>query len=225
MIEPLTETPLGPIRLAVDDDVFASADDESSDLVRLYAPSSITLDGVLLSRGINADLRTAGIVEYYAGRDPDAFPHEGAFDLDNGGAILRYADAISGEGSTVNVVSLLIEAGRIAVRPAFDDSDVPALFVVDNREYPLTRYDEAADLAIGVRERLGVRDVRKPREDGPFPTEKPEWGFASMTYGTVGELVLSLLLADGYVESWATLSGLVLRSSFETVSGVRAHRT
>ncbi|WP_222912772.1 NrpR regulatory domain-containing protein [Natrinema sp. SYSU A 869] len=225
-IEPLAETPLGPIRLAIEEDVFASADSESADLVRLSAPSSITLDGVLLSRGINAELRTAGIVEYYAGHDADAFPHEGAFDPDNGGAVLRYTDAISGEGSTVDVVSLLTEAGRTAVRPAFDDSDVPALFVVDNREFPLTRYDEAVDLAIEARDRLGgVLDVRKPREDGPFPTEKPGWGFASMTYGAVGELVLSLLTADGYAESWETLSGLVPRSRFERVSVVRARRT
>ncbi|SEV83753.1 NrpR regulatory domain-containing protein [Natrinema salifodinae] len=224
-IEPLAETPLGPIRIAVEDASLVDADSESPDLVRLSAPSSITLDGVLLSRGINADLRTAGIVEYSPGRDPDAFPHEGSFDPDNGGAILRYTDAISGAGSTVDVVSLLIEAGRTAVRPAFDDSAVPALFVVDNREFPLTRYDEAVDLAIETRERLGgVFDVRKPREDGPFPTEKPGWGFASMTYGAVGELVLSLLVADGYAESWETLSGLVPRSRFEPVAAVQTRR-
>lgn len=220
-IASLTETPLGPIWIAVEEAFGDAATDTGA--VRLRAPSSITLDGVVLSRGINAELRTAGIVEYSPDRDPTTYPHEGEFDPENGGAILRYTDAISGESSTVDVVSLLIEAGRTSVRPAFDDSDEPALFVVDNREFPLARYDETVDLATEVRDRLGgVLDVRKPREAGPFPTEKPGWGFASMTYGAVGELVVSLLAAEGYAESWETLSGLVPRSEFEALPDVRA---
>jgi repressor of nif and glnA expression len=180
----------------------------------------------VLSRGINTELQTAGIVEYSPGGDPASRPHEGEFDPENGGAVLRYTDAISGEDSTVDVVSLLIEAGRTAVRPAFDDDRGPALFVVDNREFPLARYDEATDLATETRDRLGgVLDVRKPREDGPFPTGKPGWGFASMTYGAVGALLISLLAAEGYAESWETLSGLVPRSQFESLADVRARRT
>lgn len=223
-IAPLAETPLGPIQIAVEE-AFVDAETDSAAGVRLRAPSSITLDGVVLSRGINAELRTAGIVEYSPGRDPTTYPHEGEFAPENGGAILRYTDAISGESSTVDVVSLLIEAGRTSVRPAFDDSGEPALFVVDNREFPLARYDETVDLATEARDRIGgVLDVRKPREDGPFPSEKPGWGFASMTYGAVGELVISLLAAEGYAESWETLSGLVPRSKFEPLPDVRARR-
>ncbi|WP_254546781.1 NrpR regulatory domain-containing protein [Halomarina pelagica] len=219
-LDVLDGTPLSPVPIAVEPDPI---DAPSDDAVRLYAPSSITIDGVLLSRGINADLKTAGVAEYHPDPEPDAFPHDGDLDADHGGAILRYIDAINGEGSTVDVTRLLIEAGRDDVRPALTGGDERSLFVVDNREYPLTRYDEARDLAVEVRDHLGgVFDIRKPREAGPFPSERPGWEFASMTYGAIGELVLSLLVEGGYAESWETLSGLVPRSRFEPLGAVRA---
>lgn len=219
-LEILTDAPLDPVPVAVDRDPL---DAPSDDHARVYAPSSITVDGVLLSRGINVELQTAGVVEYHPDPDPEAFPHDGDVDARHGGAILRYADAISGDGSTVDVTRLLIEAGRCDVRPALGAGDDPSLFVVDNREYPLTRYEEARDLAVETRANLGgVFDIRKPREAGPFPSERPDWEFASMTYGAVGELVLSLLATEGYADSWETLSGLVPRSRFEPLRAVRA---
>ena len=219
-LDVLVDTPLDPIPVAVDP---SGNDGSSHGRVRVLAPSSITLDGVLLSHGINAELQTAGVAEYHPDPDPDQFPHDGHLDSTNGGAILRYADAISGTGSTVDVTRLLIEADRDDVRPALDGSDRPSLFVVDNREYPLIRYDEAHDLAVEVRDHLGgVFDVRKPREEGPFPSDPPDWEFASMTYGAVGELVLSLLVTDGYADDWETLSGLVPRSRFEPLDVLRA---
>ncbi|WP_137285932.1 NrpR regulatory domain-containing protein [Halorussus salinisoli] len=224
----LNNTPLDPVPVAVDREPIDAVSDEHA---RVYAPSSITLDGVLLSRGINIELQTAGIVEYHPDPDPEAFSHDGDLVPDNGGAVLRYIDAISGEGSTMDVTSLLIEAGRPSIRPALDGnnggaSDSPSLLVVDNREYPLTRYDEAEDLAVETRDQLGgVIDIRKPREDGPFPSEKPSWEFASMTYGAVGELVIALLVGDSYADSWETLYGLVPRSSFEPLPAVRARES
>ncbi|RBI59018.1 ribonuclease R [halophilic archaeon] len=218
-LAPLTDSPLAPVPIAVEDEPAESAE---SDSARIFAPSSITLDGVLLSRGINVELQTAGIVEYHPDPEPEQFPHDGDVLREHGGAVLRYTDAISGEGSTVDVVSLLIEAGRTDVRRAIDGDD-PSLLVVDNREFPLMRYEEANDLTIETRERLGgVLDIRKPRESGPFPSEKPGWEFAALTYGGVGELLLSLLVEDGYADSWETLYGLVPRSTFEPLPAVRA---
>lgn len=216
----LTDTPLDPVPIAVD---RTETDGGSTAPVRVFAPSSITLDGVLLSRGINAELQTAGIVEYHPDPGPDEFAHDGDLDATHGGAVLRYIDAISGRGSTVDVTRLLIEADRDDVRPALTGGDRRSLFVVDNREFPLIRYEEARDLAVETRDRLGgVLDVRKPREEGPFPSGRPDWEFASMTYGAVGELVLSLLVADGHAAGWETLSGLVPRSRFEPLEAVRA---
>lgn len=215
----LNDTPLAPVPISIEPNAI---DTSSDDTVRIYAPSSITIDGVLLSRGINAELQTAGIVEYHPCPEPNIFPHDGELDADDGGAILRYIDAISGEGSTVDVTRLLIEAGRDDVRPALTNGNDQSLFVVDNREYPLTRYDEARDLAIETRDCLGgVFDIRKPREAGPFPSDRPGWEFTSMTYGAIGELMLSLLVEDGYAKSWKTLSGLVPRSRFESLGAVR----
>ncbi len=219
-LEVLADTPLGPVPVAVDREPIGGP---SGDHVRLYAPSSITIDGVLLSRGVNVDLQTAGVVEYHPDPDPEAFAYDGELDADRGGAVLRYVDAISGDGSTVDVTRLLIEAGRDDVRPALTGEDRPSLLVVDNRQYPMTRYDEARDLATETRARLGgVFDIRKPREAGPFPSERPDWEFASMTYGAIGELLLSLLVSDGYAAAWETLSGLVPRSQFEPLGAVRA---
>lgn len=216
----LDDTPLAPVPISIDQEPSDSHADETT---RIYAPSSITIDGVLLARGINTDLKTAGIVEYHPAPEPDVVPHDGDPAPEHGGAILRYIDAISGEGSTVDVTRLLIEAGRDDVRPALTGPDHQSLFVVDNREFPLTRYDEARDLAIEMRACLGgVFDIRKPREAGPFPSERPGWEFGTLTYGAIGELMLSLLVEEGVAESWETLSGLVPRSRFEPLAAVRA---
>jgi hypothetical protein len=218
-LDVLVDTPLAPVLVAVEyDPVGRSVDD----MVRIYAPSSITMGGVLLSRGINSELKTAGLVEFHPDPDPKVVPHDGELDADHGGAILRYIDAINGKGSTVDVTRLLIEAGRDDIRPALSGEGHRSVLVVDNREYPLTRYDEAQVLASETQNCLGgVLDIRKPREAGPFPSDPPSWEFASMTYGAIGEYVLSLLVEDGYADSWETLSRLVARSEFEPLGSAR----
>lgn len=191
----LDASPIGPVPVAVED---------AEDAVRLSFPSSITIDGVLLSRGIAADLQTAGIVEYEANGTAD-----------HGGVIRRYTDAISGERSTMDVVTLLIDAERTNVRAAVEQGE--GLLVVDNREFPLTRYEEAQDLAIETRANLGgVVDVCRPRERGPFPLGDPGWDFGSLTYGGPAEAAISLLVEEGLASSWETLYGPVARSEFET---------
>ena len=62
------------------------------------------------------------------------------------GKIVRYIDAISGEGSTMDVVSLLIEAGRTSVAEVL--STETGIVIVDNREFP-------ADAVRGGRRPLG----------------------------------------------------------------------
>lgn len=200
-LETLDETALGPIRVAAE---------VRADGVRLAIPSSITIDGVLLSHGIDVNLVTAGLVEYHP-----------ASDGDGPGSVRRYIDAISGEDSTMDVVSLLIEAGRTNVEAVLDGE--AGVLIVDNREFPITRYAEAEDLARATRESLGgVLDIRRPRESGPFPQGNPGWDFASLTYGGVGEEVLSLLHERGLVDDWETLSGPIEVGDFERPSVVRA---
>ncbi|WP_227356202.1 NrpR regulatory domain-containing protein [Haladaptatus salinisoli] len=213
----LDDLPLNPIPVAVEHPSIETDDD---DFVRLFFPSSITLDGVLLSRGINAQLQVAGIVEYHPNPASvsEQFAHEGTISSEHGGAVLRYTDAISGEGSTVDVADLLIEAGRPSIRPLLD-GDAPGLLVVDNRELPLIRYEEAFDIAGATREQLGgVFDLRKPRENGPFPCGQPGWDFASLTYGAVGELAIAFLVEEGFSDTWVTLHGLKERSAFQHVA-------
>lgn len=211
----LEDLPIEPVPIAVEE---TPNERRSDDTTRLFFPSSITLDGVLLSRGINVQLQVAGIVEYHPDPAPGRFAHEGTISSEHGGAVLRYTDAVSGEGSTVDIADLLIEAGRPSIRPVVDGDD-SGLFVVDNREFPLNRYDEAFDLAAATRERLGgVIDLRKPRERGPFPCGQPGWDFASLTYGAVGELAISFLAEAGYGEFWTTLHGLKERSAFRSIA-------
>lgn len=175
--------------------------------VRLSLPSSITLDGTFLARGIGAELITAGLVEYDAGDDE----------------VRRYVDAISGEGSTMDVVRLLIEAGRTDMTGALDDGT--GVLIVDNRQFPLPRYTEAEDLSSAVVETLGgVLDIRRPREPGPFPGEPPGWNVGSLTYGGVGELGLSLLFERDRLREWETLAGLAPRSELEPVASLAAAR-
>jgi hypothetical protein len=195
-LEALGASPLGPVVVA------ASVGEES---VELALPSSITLDGVLLSRGIAVNLTTAGLVEYHPSEE----------------RVLRYIDTLSGEGSTMDVVSLLIEAGRTDVDAALADGT--SVLIVDNREFPLTRFAEGEDLAEATTATLGgVLDIRRPRESGPFPRGEPSWDFASLTYGGVGELALGLLAERSLVDSWETLGEPVARSAFEPATVVRA---
>ncbi|WP_247001201.1 NrpR regulatory domain-containing protein [Halosolutus gelatinilyticus] len=201
----LADTPIGPVPVATE---------RAGDDWRLLVPSSLTLDGVLLSRGIRADLETAALAEYRLDPDSDAVSTDPA---DDEGAIVRYTDAISGERSTMDIVTLLLEARRTSATRLIEGTD-PALLVVDNREVPLVRYEETRDLSETMRDRLGgILDLRRPRESGPFPLEKPTWDFASLTYGA-GEIALSLLVEEGIAASFETLSGLVPRSEFESAA-------
>jgi repressor of nif and glnA expression len=196
LLERLSSSRLGPVLVAAD------RDDER---LRLAFPSSITLDGILLSHGISVDLLTAGLVEYVPGND----------------GITRYVDTLSGEGSTMDAVSLLIEADRTDVTPVLDDET--GLLIVDAREFPLPRFAEGRDLSVATQERLGgVVDIARPRGAGPFPTGEPGWEFASLTYAGVGETALALLYEQSLLEAWESLAGPRPASVFEPVSVVRA---
>lgn len=178
--------------------------------VTLRIPSSITLDGVLLSRGIDVELVTAGLVEY----QPPA-------DAESDGTVVRYIDTLSGEGSTMDVVSLLVEAGRTDVSAALDGG--MGVLIVDNRTFPLTRFAEGEDLAVETTRRLGgVLDIRRPREDGPFPQGDPGWDFASLTYGGVGELAIAVLAERDLLTDWKTLVGPMAAHELQPLPGVRA---
>ena len=84
---------------------------------------------------------------------------------DNDG-ITRYVDTLSGEGSTMDAVSLLIEADRTDVTPVLDDET--GLLIVDAREFPLPRFAEGRDLSVATQERLGgVVDIARPRDIDP----------------------------------------------------------
>jgi hypothetical protein len=192
----LDDSAMGPV-------LIATTDTATGGVVELRLPSSITLDGVLLSHGVDATLVTAGLVEYRDER------------------VVRYIDTLSGEGSTMNVVSLLIEAGRTDVDGALCGET--GVLVVDNREFPLTQFDEGEALTAAIADQLGgVFDVRRPRESGPFPCGKPSWDFASLTYTGAGELALALLVERSLVDSWEMLGAPVARSAFEPFSVARA---
>lgn len=121
----------------------------------------------------------------------------------------------------MDVVSLLIEAGRTNVSAAVEGD--AGVLIVDNREFPLTRFTEGEDLATATATDLGgVVDIRRPREPGPFPRGEPSWDFASLTYGGAGELALAMLAERSLVDSWETLGEPVARSEFAPVSTVRA---
>jgi len=175
---------------------------ESTDAGRRFAfPSSVTLDGSLLVRGIDSELKTAGLVEY----DPRS------------DSVQRYVDAISGQGSTMDVVRLLVEADRTSVENVL--AGETGVLIVDSREFPLTRYEEATTVSEDFTAELGgVLEIARPREDGPFPGEAPGWDFASVTYAGVGELALSLLSERGRLRDWETLGGLRARESLTSVA-------
>lgn len=215
LLEQLSNTKFGPVLVAVDPSPAAAAD-----TVDLHFPSSVTFDGVLLTHGVNFSLNTAGLVEYHPDPSADVVPEDSTSESAYGGRVLRYVDVINGEGSSIDVVSLLIEAGRTDVQGLVEDGS-PGLVVVDNLEVPLTRYEETCDLASATQESLGgIVDLRRPRASGPFPFNGPSWDFASVTNGG-GEIPLSLLVEADLAESWETLHGIVSRKEFEPVSSRR----
>jgi repressor of nif and glnA expression len=234
----LHASPFGPFPAAVepagpDVDGPDGSDDDDAHRYRILAPSSLTLDGTFLSHGIETDLRIAGVAAYTRSSsqttddetdvseadvseadasEADASEAEiSETDEHRGGTIDRYVDVISGEDASVDVLSLLVEAGRSDVAPILEGADRGVL-VVDYREFPLTRFEEARDLALETRDALGgVIDVRRPREGGPFPLGPPGWEFAAATYGGPGELVIAALSERELSTEWETLYGTVDR--------------
>lgn len=92
----LSDLPLSPCSVAVEE---AAVTEPGA--YRLSLPSSLTLDGVLLSVGISTRLITGGI----AGYDPASAAGETVTDdpLAAGGGITRYIDVASGENSFVSL--------------------------------------------------------------------------------------------------------------------------
>ncbi|ADD05359.1 ribonuclease R [Natrialba magadii ATCC 43099] len=242
LVASLESLPLGPIPIALED----SAESEPGD-VRLLVPSSITLDGVLLAHGVNADLATAGLLEYEpvavserlggdsaaagegdaigdgAGESERASANKNEdprLDIQSGGRIVRYVDVINGEGSSIDVISLLIESGRTDVRSVLE-GEGSGLLVGDGRQFPINRYEEARDLAVASRDAIGgVLDFQRPREQDKLPNGSSAWAFGSLTYVGVGELLLSALSEYDVTTEWDTLYGTAERSMFESVETV-----
>lgn len=207
----LGESPLGPVVAGVDPVTV-----DGTDYLDVAVPSSVTLDGVLLSRGIDSHPDTLGLVEYDPDPAPDSLPYDDPDPAAHGGAIRRFTDVIGDERATLDLVALLIDAGRTDVGGALDGG--PGLLVADNREVPLARYDATRELATGTRDRLGgVLDLRRPREPGPFPWGDPGWTFASLTYAGAAELVISRCVERGIAADWETLAGTRPRSSLSTI--------
>jgi hypothetical protein len=206
----LDDLPLAPCLVAVDEASVTEPGD-----YRLTLPSSLTLDGVLLSGGISTRLVTGGIAEYNSTADAERVFTDDPSEV--GGEIRRYIDVISGENSSVDIVTLLLEANRTDVSAILDGE--PGRLIIDNREFPLARYEEGRDLALATRNALGgVVDLRRPREDGPFPMGSPGWEFCSLTYSAIGEIGLGLLTEQEMVIDWTTLYTTQPRNEFEPVS-------
>lgn len=204
----LSASPLGPIRIDVDRS-------RNPRRPRVLVPSSVTLDGVLRRHGVDVDVRATGIVEYHP--EPTGVPYDDSVHDPMGGAILRYVDALDANSATMDVIELLIEAGRTDVRAVLDGT-VPAPIVVDNREASLVHLPTIVDVANAVRDRFGgVIDVRRPREAGPFPLGAPGWNRSSITYGGPGELALALLVEQDLAVEYSALSGVVDGSRFGLV--------
>jgi len=207
LVERLESFPIGPIPIGVEN----ASETEPGDY-RLLAPSSITLDGVLLSRGVNAELSTGGIVEYLPTSDEENPDDVVASTAELGGEITRYVDVINGEGSSIDVISLLIQANRGDVSSLID-GDGHGLLIGDDREFPINRYEEARDLTLSTRANLGgVVDFRRPREEEGFSDGNPAWAFGSLTYVGTGELVLTALHEYGLSDEWDTLYEAVPRN-------------
>lgn len=206
MLREIDESPLGPVVVSVE---------EQEDFLEVTAPSSVTVDGVLLSHGIDSHPDTLGLVEYEVDPDPESLPYEDDAPAEHGGAIRRFTDVIGDERATLDLVSLLIDARRTDVARALEGDT--GLLVADNREIPLACYDTAQELVTGTRDQLGgVLDFRRPRESGPFPWGQPGWTFASLTYVGVAECIISRCVELGIAVDWETLSGTQSRSHLST---------
>lgn len=241
LVERLESLPLGPIPLSLS----PAAADEPGDY-RLLTPSSITLDGVLLAHGVNADLSTAGVLEYdpTASGDEPPTPSDGdaatptetdpahpseddpnpqsddpSAPADCGGRIVRYVDVINGEGSSIDVISLLIEAGRSDVESVLEAEET-GLLIGDDRQFPINRYEEARDLTVSTRASLGgTFDFTRPRERWKQGGDSA-WAFGSLTYVGAGELLLAALGEYGLSNEWETLYGTVARNRLEPVEAL-----
>ena len=212
VVEHLTALPLGPIPIAVEE----SADEEPGAL-KLVTASSITLDGVLLARGVDASISNSGVLASEPTETDDGVIP------DRGGRIVRYVDIINGEGSSIDVISLLIEAGRTDIRSVLEDGE-RGLLVGDSREFPLNRFEEARDLAVATQRSLGgALEFRRPREQERLPSGTSTWAFGAITYIGPGELLLAALAEYDLIEEWETLYGTVERSELESVQAIRAN--
>ncbi len=203
ILEAIDGSSLGPVVVGIE---------ERGDELEVSVPSSVTVDGVLLSNGIDSHPDTLGVVEYQADPAAGSLPYEDDSPAAGGGAIRRFTDVVGDERATLDLVSLLIGAGRTDVAAALE-GDL-GLLVADNREIPLSRFETAHDLVAGVRDRLGgVFDLRRPRESGPFPWGQPGWTFASLTYAGIGECVIGRCVESGIAAEWETLAGVRRRSA------------
>jgi len=207
IFDALDNSPIGPITRSIS----TAADDE---LLEVTVPSSVTIDGVLLSNGIESHPETIGVVEYVAQPEPNTLPYDDPDAEAVGGAIRRFTDVIGDERATLDLVELLIDAGRTDVGAALE-GDI-GLLVADNREVPLNRFETIERLATGVRNDLGgVVDLRRPREPGPVPWGDLGWSSVSVTYVGPAELVISRCVEVGIAEEWDTLAGLRDRSALD----------
>lgn len=231
VVEGLEALPFGPIPVGLE----PTGDGAPGDY-RLLSASSITLDGVLLSRGINADLSTAGVLEYSTEPPPQPDSVDPASERDGetrredtepveyGGHLSRYVDVINGEGSSIDVISLLIEAGRGHVTPLLDGEST-GLLIGDDRKFPINRYEEARDLTTSTRANLGgVVDFHRPGDGGPVTDGNAAWAYGSLTYVGSGELVLTALHERGLLADWETLAGTVSRNELDHVEALSEFR-
>lgn len=209
LIRRLEALPFGPFPVALEE-----ASETEPGTFRLLAPSSISLDGALLSRGVDTNLLNAGVVEYVPTATKETNENNSG---ELGGKITRHVDIISGEGSSIDVISLLIEAGRGDVKSIIEDGK-PGFLVGDDREFPINRYDEARDLCISTRSRLGgTIDIRRPREQPNTLSTSSAWAFGSITYIGAGELLLPALNEYGLSDEWITLYGTASRNQLGPV--------
>ncbi|EMA42923.1 NrpR regulatory domain-containing protein [Halobiforma nitratireducens] len=206
----IDESPMGPVRVSV----RPVGGEEDADRLEVAVPSSVTIDGVLLSRGIDADLEASGVIEYHAAPDPEIVPYDDLDPATDGGAVLRFTDVIGDERATLDIVSLLIEAGRTDVAGAL--ADERGLLVADALEFPLSRYETVTDVAGETRDRLGgVLDHRRPRETGPFPWGEPGWTSGTLTYAGAAGCVVARCVEAGIADEWRMLDSVRSVSTLE----------
>ncbi|MGQ3413743.1 NrpR regulatory domain-containing protein [Natrinema sp. LN54] len=204
LLTTIDDSALGPIVASVE-----PAAGSDGDRLEVAVPSSVTIDGVLLSHGIESHPDTIGVVEYQ--QNPTSVPYDDPEPAIDGGAIRRFTDVIGDERATVDLVSMLIRARQTDVTRALEGET--GLLVADNREFPLVHYETAHELAVATRKRLGgVLDIRRPRENGPFPWGEPGWKFASLTYAGASECLISCCVESGIALEWQTLARVQPRS-------------